>query len=112
MSALNQSMSHNNPEYQQIHFNHSRNLQTHMFSLTTKEYLLKALKIVRESFISGLLLIDSISSLHATLTTVLFPQFKTASTLLSAFIICLLLELLSFFYKNNKNYTVTHTLAF
>lgn len=57
--------------------------------MATKEYLLKALKIVGESFITRL--IDAILSLHATLPIALFTLFKTSSTLLSMLIIYFLL---------------------
>lgn len=62
---------------------------TEMFLMATKEYLLKALKIVGESFITRL--IDAILSLHATLPIAIFTLFKTSSTLLSTLIINFLL---------------------
>jgi len=66
--------------------------------MATKEYLLKALKIVGESFITRLL-IDAILSLHATLPIALLTLFKTSSILLSTLIIYFLLYSFSLFYK-------------
>jgi len=64
--------------------------------MAKKEYLLEALMIVGESYITRLL-IDAILSPHATLQIALFTLFKTSSILLSTLIIYFLLQSFSFF---------------